>query len=38
VVDIRNVIPATLGSLLDFSGKDVLFLFSTAVLDSNTFK
>lgn len=38
VVDIRNVIPATLGSLLDFSGKDVLFLFSTTVLDSNTFK
>ncbi len=38
VVDIRNVMPAALGTLIDFSGKDVLFLFSTTVLDSNTFK
>ena len=38
VVDIRNVLPATLGNLIDFSDKDVLFLFSTTVLDSKTFK
>jgi hypothetical protein len=38
VVDIRNVLPETLGSVLDFSNKDVLFLFSTTVLDSATFK
>lgn len=38
VVDIRNVLPSALGSLLDFKGRDVLFLFSTTVLDSNTFK
>jgi hypothetical protein len=38
VVDIRNVLPTTLGTWIDFSGKDVLFLFSTTVLDSKTFK
>ena len=38
VVDIRNVLPTSLGSWIDFSGKDVLFLFSTTVLDSATFK
>lgn len=38
VVDIRNVLPTTLGSQIDFSEKDVLFLFSTTVLDSKTFK
>lgn len=38
VIDIRNVLPTTLGSHVDFSGKDVLMLFSTTVLDSKTFK
>jgi hypothetical protein len=38
VVDIRNVLPTTLGTHIDFSGKDVLMLFSTTVLDSKTFK
>ena len=38
VVDIRTVSPATLGSVIDFSGKDVLFLYSTTVLNTKTFK
>ncbi len=38
VVDIRNVLPGALGGLLEFKGKDVLFLYSATVLDSNTFK
>ena len=38
VVDIRNVLPGALGTLLDFQDHDVLFLYSTTVLDSDTFK
>lgn len=38
VVDIRYVLPSSLGTQIDFSDKDVLFLFSTTVLDSKTFK
>jgi hypothetical protein len=38
VVDIRNVLPGALGGLLEFEGKDVLFLYSATVLDSGTFK
>jgi len=38
VVDIRTVHPATLGSVLDFSGKDVLLIYSTTVLNTKTFK
>lgn len=38
VIDIRNVLPTTLASHVDFSGKDVLMLYSTTVLDSKTFK
>lgn len=38
VVDIRTVSPATLGSVIDVSGKDVLLLYSTTVLNTKTFK
>lgn len=38
VVDIRTVHPATLGGVLDFSGKDVLLIYSTTVLNTKTFK
>ena len=38
VVDIRYLLPSSLGSRINFSDKDVLFLFSTTVLDSKTFK
>ncbi len=38
VVDIRNVRPEALGNLLDFKGRDMLFLYSATVLDSDTFK
>lgn len=35
VVDIRYIGAAFLGSDIDFSGKDVLFLYSTLILNSN---
>lgn len=38
IVDIRNVRPEALGNFLNFKDIDVLFLFSTTVLDSDTFK
>lgn len=38
VVDIRSVPPVLLGANLDFEGKDVLFLFSTTVLNTRDFK
>lgn len=38
VVDIRYVMPDMLGSFIDFEGKDVLFLYSTLVLNQKAFK
>ena len=35
LVDIRYVSPNMLGRFLDFTGKDVLFLYSTSVLNSS---
>ena len=35
LVDIRYVQPELLGQLLDFHGQDVLFLYSTLVLNSS---
>ena len=34
LVDIRYLQPELLGQLLDFHGQDVLFLYSTLVLNS----
>lgn len=36
IVDIRYVASSYVGSYIDFSGKDVLFLYSTLVLNSST--
>ena len=38
VVDIRYVAPDFLGSVIDFEGKDTLFLYSTLVLNQKAFK
>ena len=38
VVDIRYVAPQILGNYIDFEGVDVLYLYSTLVLNSNSFK
>ena len=35
LIDIRYIAPARLGKWVDFSGKDVLFLYSTPVLNSS---
>ncbi len=35
IVDIRYVASSLLGNMIDFEGKDVLFLYSTLVLNSN---
>ena len=35
LVDIRYISPAMLGRFIDFAGKDVLFLYSTSVLNSS---
>lgn len=38
VVDIRYVVPDYLGQLIDFEGKDVLFIYSALVLNQKAFK
>lgn len=38
VVDIRYVAPQIIGNFIDFEGVDVLFLYSSLVLNSNSFK
>ena len=38
VVDIRYVMPDLLGQLIDFENKDVLFIYSSLVLNSKSFK
>ena len=38
VLDTRYVMPQMLGQLIDFEGKDVLFLYSALVLNSMSFK
>lgn len=38
VVDIRYIMPDMLGELIDFEGKDVLYLYSTLILNSKSFK
>lgn len=38
VVDIRYVMPDMLGSFINFEGKDVLFLYSTLILNQKAFK
>ena len=38
VVDIRYVMPDMLGSLIDFEGKDVLFIYSALILNQKAFK
>ena len=35
LVDIRYISPNLLGRFVDFGGKDVLFLYSTSVLNSS---
>lgn len=35
IVDIRYVASSMLGNMIDFEGKDVLFLYSTLILNSN---
>ncbi len=38
LVDIRYVMPDMLGNLIDFEGKDTLFLYSALILNSKAFK
>ncbi len=38
VVDIRYVMPDMLGMMIDFEGKDVLFIYSALVLNQKAFK
>lgn len=38
VVDIRYIVPDYLGQLIDFEGKDVLFIYSALVLNQKAFK
>lgn len=38
LVDIRYVAPTMLGNLIDFEGKDTLFLYSALILNSKSFK
>lgn len=38
LVDIRYVEPSMLGAFIKFEGKDVLFLYSALILNSNTFR
>ena len=38
LVDIRYVAPDFLGNLIEFEGKDVLFLYSASILDQKAFK
>lgn len=38
LVDIRYVAPDLLGNFIDFADKDVLFLYSALILNSNSFK
>ena len=38
LVDIRYVMPDLLGNLIDFEGKDVLYLYSALILNSKSFK
>lgn len=38
VVDIRYVMPDMLGNLIDFEGKDVLFIYSALILNQKAFK
>ncbi len=38
VVDIRYVMPDMLGNLIDFEGKDALFIYSALVLNQKAFK
>jgi len=38
VVDIRYVMPDMLGNLIDFEGKDVLFMYSALILNQKAFK
>ena len=38
VVDIRYVMPDMLGSIIDFEGKDVLFIYSALILNQKAFK
>ena len=38
LVDIRYVMPDLLDRFIDFEGKDVLYLYSALILNSNSFK
>ena len=38
LVDIRYVMPDMLGSLIDFEGKDTLFIYSALILNNKAFK
>ena len=38
VVDIRYIVPDYLGQLIDFEGKDILFIYSALVLNQKAFK
>ena len=38
LVDIRYVMPDMLGNLIDFEGKDTLFIYSALILNSKAFK
>lgn len=38
LVDIRYIVPDWVGNFIDFENKDVLFLYSALILNSNSFK